>query len=143
MAWVLWFYSTPLGQWIYRTFNVSAGVLLPYGWGQHKPLTPELHAAYQAPLATTDDRRGTAAFPGELIGDTLAALEDKAPTLAQWPVRAVWGMADRLVGPSELARWRDLLPAMESEELPDVGHFVAEEAPEAVAKAVRALSTKR
>lgn len=139
MAWLLAFYATTLGQWIYRTFNVSAGVLLPYAWGTRKPLDDGLRAAYQRPLSTPDARRGTAAFPGELIGPNLGALAERVADVGQWPVRAVWGMADPLVGPSELQRWREALPGLEVDELDDVGHFVAEEAPDAVATAVRAL----
>jgi len=140
MAWLLSFYGSRLGRWIYRTFNVSVGALLPYAWGRRTPLTPELHAAYQAPLATSDDRRGTAALPGELVGPTLGAMESRVAEVGRWPVRAVWGMADAMVGASELARWRAALPHMPVDALDDVGHFVAEEAPGAVAEAVEALT---
>lgn len=140
MAWVMAFYGTALGQWIYRVFNLSVGMLLPYGWGTRKPLTPELKARYQAPLATADDRRSTAALPGELVGDTLRQLEPRAPELGGVPLRAVWGMADALVGPAELERWERLAPSLQARRLDDVGHFVAEEAPEEVAEAVRELT---
>lgn len=140
VSWVMRFYGTALGRWVYRTFNLSVGLLLPYAWGRRKPLTPELKASYQAPLSTPDERRSTAALPGELVGPTLTALSERVAHVGRWPVRVVWGLADALVGPGELDRWRVALPTAEIEELPDVGHFVAEEAPEAVASAVRALT---
>lgn len=140
MRWLLSFYGTSVGRWIYRVFNVSAGMLLPYGWGSRKPLTPELLADYQRPLGTAADRYSTAALPGELVGPTLAALSKRVEQVGRWPVRAVWGLADRLVGASELARWESALPGLVVDRLDDVGHFVAEEAPEALGSAVRALA---
>lgn len=140
MAWVMAFYGTAIGKWMYRVFNLSVGMLLPYAWGRRKPLTAELKAQYQAPLSTADDRRSTAALPGELVGPTLTALEAQASDVGRFPVRAVWGMADAVVGEAELARWEALLPGLEVDRLDDVGHFVAEEAPDAIAAAVRALA---
>lgn len=139
MSWLLAFYGTPPGRWIYRVFNVSAGLLLPFGWGRRKPLSAELRADYQRPLGTAAERHSTAALPGELVGPTLAELSKRVGELGRWPVRAVWGLADRLVGPAELARWEAALPGLPVDRLDDVGHFVAEEAPEALGSAVRAL----
>ena len=137
MSWVLRLYATRLGRWVYRTFNVSVGVLLPMAWGRRKPLTAELKAQYQAPLHTSDARRATAVVPGELVGETLKGMALQMTELGHWPVELVWGMADSLVGADALARWRAVLPTAPVHELDDVGHFVAEEAPEEVAAAVR------
>jgi haloalkane dehalogenase len=130
-------YATALGRWFYRRFQVSAGVLLPYAWGRRRPLTAERHAPYLQPFAEVDDRHATAAWPAELVGDTLAAMEPLAQQLSQWPVRAVWGLADPLVGADALARWCALLPDLPVQRLDDVGHFVCEEAPDAVLEVVR------
>ena len=51
-------------------------------------------------------------------------------------------MADALVGLAKLQRWRQTLPEVSVDEWPNVGHFVAEEAPEAVEAAVRAVWTE-
>lgn len=140
MRWVAWFYSTAFGRWLYRKANLSAKYLLPWAWGKRRPLTRELHAQYLAPFRDPNARHATSALPGELIGTTLRELTPRAPELSQWPLRAVWGMADPMVGPSELERWRALLPSMEVDAVPDAGHFVADEAPEAVVRAVLSLS---
>ena len=140
MGWIMGFYGTALGQWMYRTFNLSVGMLLPYAWGRRKPLTPELKAQYQAPLSTPDDRRSTAALPGELVGPTLTALEARAAEVGRFPVRIVWGMADAVVGEGELARWEAALPGVTVDRVDDAGHFVAEEAPETIVAAVRAVA---
>mgnify|MGYP002633294903 CR=1 FL=1 len=136
---ILAFYATSPGRWLYRVANLSAGILLPWAWGTHRPLTPEVHRGYLEPFLHSEDRHATAALPGELIGATLTSLEPRASELGQWPVRAVWGMADPLVGRNELDRWRGLVPALEVEEVPDAGHFVADEAPDAIVRAVNAL----
>jgi pimeloyl-ACP methyl ester carboxylesterase len=137
MAWLLAWYATAPGRWMYRAFNLSARYLLPFAWGRKRPLTPERHAAYLAPFARPVDRYATAALPGELISRRMDALEARAGELARFPIEAVWGMADAMVGPGELQRWKGLLPDLVVHEVEDAGHFVADEAPEAVAMAVR------
>jgi len=139
MRWVLAFYASALGRWIYRATNLSVGLLLPWAWGSHKALTDELHASYKAPFANANERYATSALPGELLGGALAQLEPRGRELRRWPVRAVWGMADPLVGASELERWRALLPDLKVDEVERAGHFIADEAPDVVSRAVLAL----
>lgn len=138
-AWVARFYATRFGRWLYRLANVSAGLLLPWAWGSHRPLTPELHADYKAPFAARDQRFATSALPGELVGTTLAQLETQVSQIARWPVRAVWGMADPMVGVRELERWQAVLPGLEVDAVEKAGHFVSDEAPEAIERAVLRL----
>ena len=45
-------------------------------------------------------------------------------------------MGDRVITPRTLRRWTELVPAARVIELPRVGHFVADEAPELVARAL-------
>lgn len=138
IRWILAFYATPLGRWIYRRFNLSAGVLLPWAWGTRRPLTKEVHATFLAPFARPEDRYGTSSLVSELLGDRWAELD--LDRLAQWPVRAVWGMADPLVGPDALELWRRRLPELPVTEVANAGHFVAYEAPDEVVAAVRSLA---
>lgn len=139
ISWVLRFYATAVGRFVYRLLNISLRLLLPWSWGTHRPLTREIHQTYLAPFPGVSDRFALSALPGELVGQTLRELAPRAAELGQWPVRAVWGMADPAVGAAELAKWRVLLLDLEVDEIADAGHFVAEEAPERVAAAVRAL----
>ena len=55
------------------------------------------------------------------------------------PTRLVGGADDPVIRLSLLAGWEDVADDMQVEVLPGVGHFVPEEAPEAVARTVRAL----
>ena len=142
MRWVMAFYATALGRWIYRATNLSARWLLPLAWGRHRPLDPATHALYLEPFRRASHRHATSALPGELVGETLGRLRDSASLLQRWPVHAVWGMADPLVGADALARWREVLPRLVVEEVTDAGHFVADEAPDVVASAVRTLMSE-
>jgi len=139
IRWILAFYATFLGRWLYRAANISVRALLPWAWGKHTPLTPDVHAAYLAPFASFDERHATAALPAELIGPTLEELAKRASELGRFPVRAVWGMADPLAGPGELEKWKAILPDLRVEEVAAAGHFVADEAPDAIQRAVLSL----
>ena len=52
------------------------------------------------------------------------------------PVQLVWGPLDPISGAHVLAPLREQLPEARAVELPGIGHFVPEEAPEAVAEAI-------
>ena len=125
--------------WLYRRFNFSSRVLVKAAWGSHRPLTREQHRRYMAPFGTPSQRTGTIAF--------LKALLDPAePSWHAWrgldalervKVLVLWGMADAMVTSKTLERWRELVPQAKIIELPQVGHFAADEAPELVAGALR------
>jgi haloalkane dehalogenase len=65
-------------------------------------------------------------------------LWERREALQRVPVTLVWGMRDPAFGASYLATWREALPNARVHELPDVGHFPQEEAPEALNAALRA-----
>nr|WP_235935142.1 alpha/beta fold hydrolase [Candidatus Laterigemmans baculatus] len=66
--------------------------------------------------------------------ETLRALEERLPTLADKPIQLIWGMQDWCFRPECLRRFQQVWPAAETVELVDVGHYVMEDAPtEAVA----------
>ena len=125
-----------LMEWLYRRFNFSARVLVKAAWGTHRPLKRHQHQRYMAAFPTADQRSGTIAF--------LKALLDPAePAWARWreldvlkhvPAQILWGMGDAMVTPKTLGRWREILPAATVVELPRVGHFISDEAPELVAR---------
>lgn len=49
------------------------------------------------------------------------------------PVRVIWGERDQWLEPATASRIADLIPGAEVELIPDAGHFVTEDAPDAVA----------
>ena len=139
MAWLMRLYGTAPGRAIYRWTNLSPRWLLPWAWGRHTPLTPTVHHHYLGPFPRFSDRHAVAAVPGELVSSSLATLAERAPELRGFRVRAVWGMADPLVGATALARWETLIPGLRTDTLPECGHFIADEAPDRVAAAIVAL----
>jgi pimeloyl-ACP methyl ester carboxylesterase len=120
---------------LYKYLNFSPKVLLKLAWGSHSPLTKERHAHFISKFPTKDDRHG-------LIG-LLKALFDfkdsvwlEADQLAKvkTPVQIVWGEADKLVSTRNLEKWEAIFPNAKIVKLKNVGHFVAEEAPDLLAK---------
>jgi haloalkane dehalogenase len=129
---------SPLMRWLYRYGNFSARVLVKAAWGTHRPLTRERHEQFQRAFRTAGERAGTIAFLDALVNDAELAWQTGADvrSLAAMPVLLIWGMADRMITSSTLRRWRHALPGATVVELPAVGHFVAEEAPELVVDAL-------
>lgn len=126
-----------LGRWLYLSYNFSPRVLLPSSLGEKRRLTAALHAQYLGPFPTPHDRAALLALAEELGGAdaTYEALWKRRGELTQ-PLAIVWGQADPAFGPAHLTRWREAFPAATVTTLPGVGHFVAEEAPHEVVRAI-------
>ena len=58
---------------------------------------------------------------------------------ADKPVLIVWGLRDIAFRKKELDRWRSELSDIEVHEFENRGHFLAEESPEELVKALRAF----
>ena len=52
------------------------------------------------------------------------------------PTRILWGTSDRLIPPPYAAHWQELLPAAEVVHIPEAGHLLPYEKPDAFAAAV-------
>ena len=130
-----------VGRFLYRWLNFSPRVLLPAAMGPRKKLTRAEHRHYLGPFATRADREGPYALACALGGadDYYASLWAKRERLAALPVSIVWGMKDPAYDPAALARFEGFLPHARVTRLSDVGHFPAEEHPNAVVEAIRAL----
>ena len=55
----------------------------------------------------------------------------------QAPALVAWGESDRFIPPAYAARWAELLPRAEVVQVPEAGHMVPYEQPDALADAVR------
>lgn len=130
-----WAVTTGLLPFLYRRCNFSAKFLLKMAWGSRKPLTKTRHQFYVNQFPTRRDREGAVGFMNALFefensswqqGQVLAVLKNK-------PVQIIWGLADKLISPRNLARWKAEIPQASIHELDNVGHFVAEEAADEVA----------
>lgn len=124
------FMGGPVGRFLIRRFNFFASVVVKKAYGDPSRLTDDIHRHYLAPLATPEDREGSAVFPKQILAasDWLGNLWNRRSALDSIPKLIVWGMKDIAFRPKELARWRAAFPDAEVVELADVGHFVQEEA---------------
>jgi haloalkane dehalogenase len=132
-----------VGRFLYRWLNFSPRVLVPASFGEKKKLSKAAHRHYLAPFGARRDREAPYALARALLGSdahyaTLWARRDElAPKLAA----IVWGEKDPAFGAKHLARWCEAFPKVRVVKLPEAGHFVAEEDPEAIVRAVRACES--
>ena len=126
------------GRWLYLDYDVSPRVLLPGALGDRRRLTRELHHHYLSPFARRQDRSALLAMAEALYGGNAhyQRLWSAREQLRGKLTDIVWGSADPAFGASYLSRWREAFPAAKVTELPGIGHFLAEEAPEAVVAAI-------
>jgi haloalkane dehalogenase len=106
-------------------------------------LDPAVAAAYLAPYDGWANRRAVYGFvkdiptsPHEATWQTLAAIEQKLPSLADRPALLIWGLRDWCFRPDCLARFERAWPHAEVHRLADVGHWVLEDAPDEAAPIV-------
>lgn len=109
--------------------NAKAGLLAPYGsWADRI-----------ATLRFVEDIPMQASHPSRA---TLQAVADGLKTLGTKPMRLVWGMKDWCFTPMFLDEWIARFPEAKVTRLEACGHYVMEDAPEAVIAAVRELSPR-
>ncbi|MEM6429824.1 MAG: alpha/beta fold hydrolase [Deinococcota bacterium] len=131
----------PLGRYWYVQGNVSVGLLLKYA-GFARPISPEVYAHYQGPLARPQDRYSTWALVQALTGanDWYDSLWDKREVLADLPMLLLWGMQDKVLPSSHLTRWREAFPEAQVCGL-EAGHFLQEDAPAEATSAIHSFLT--
>lgn len=103
-----------------------------------RPLDPTAAAGYLAPYNSWANRRAVYEFvndiprgPSHPTWKTLATIDERLPELESKPIRLVWGMKDWCFTPEHcLRRFQSYWPRAEAFELPDVGHWVLEDAPD-------------
>lgn len=129
-----------IGRFLYLWLSFSPRVILPSALGDRKKLTREVHRHYLAPFPTRHTRRGPWTLGVELAGSSAfyASLWARRAELAEKPTSIVWGEKDPAFSRAYLDRLSAAFPRAQRVLLPEVGHFPAEEAPDAVIGAVLA-----
>jgi haloalkane dehalogenase len=135
------FMGEPIGRTLIRRYNFFAGTMMRRLFGDKTRLTPEAHAQYLRALPTAADREGCVVLPKQIVSATpwLGRLWSRMPALADKPILIVWGMKDIAFREEELRRWETVFSKAHPVRLPTVGHFVQEEAPQELARAVGAF----
>lgn len=131
-----WLVSTGILPFLYRHLNFSARFLIKMAWGKKRPLAKERHRTYIQEFPDKASRSGTLGFLVALFDFENPCWQqtEAIAKMAQTPVQIIWGRADKMISVRNLEKWKELLPQSQIHELENVGHFVAEEAPEEVAK---------
>jgi haloalkane dehalogenase len=136
------FAGSGVGRLLYRYLNFSLRVLMPLAYAQRRLLTPALHAQYLAPFRERASRVQVLwALARALLGSAAhyGKLWSERARLASIPALVLWGSGDRLFPASFAERWRAALPRAEVQQLPGVGHWPHEEAPDTVLTALRSF----
>lgn len=122
--------SSAFGRAAIVRYNAFARVILPLAFADRSRLSERAFHHYVAPLDAPSDRIGSWAFSHALRGETpwLASLWRRRAALDTLPMLIVWGLRDPAFRIRHLQRWIDAFPHARVHPLPDVGHYVPEEA---------------
>lgn len=134
------FMGGPLGRFLTTRYNFFAKQVTRRAWGRARPLTPELLERFTGVHTRPEERKGMWVFPRQITGSTdwLRSLWERRDSLREADMALLWGMRDIAFREDVLERWIAEFPDAAVARLPEAGHFVSLEAPEAVAAAVRA-----
>jgi haloalkane dehalogenase len=133
--------GSALGRFLYTRLNASPRLLIPAAVADRRALGRGVHRQYLRPFPDAASREAPWALARALLGagawyDGLWA---RLGALAGVPTLLAWGMRDPTFGPAYLARWRAALPHARVAEIAASGHFVPEEAPDVLARALDEL----
>ena len=136
-----WAAGSPLGGYLLRNRNLFVEAILPAAI-RRGPLSPAVMAAYRGPFPTSASRRPLQVFPREIAAsrDFLAAVEGGLPALRDRPALILWGTKDVAFGPRERKRFEREFPHHRTVLLEGAGHFIQEDAPDEVVRAIRQWS---
>jgi pimeloyl-ACP methyl ester carboxylesterase len=109
-----------------------------------KGLAPDVRAAYRAPYDSWRNRLATLRFvqdiplkPGDRSYGLAKWVDERLEQLRQRPVFIGWGERDFVFDTRFLAQWQRRLPEAEVHSFADAGHYVLEDASEALIPKVR------
>lgn len=138
---------TPLlGSWAIRYANAFARAALWMAVEKPDSLSPSARAGLLFPYGSPADRRGIDGFVRDIplhrehpTYAPLERLESRLSELSSLEIALVWGMKDWCFRPECLDRLLQAWPDAHVQRLEQVGHYVMEEAPEAVIDAVSGI----
>ncbi|MEQ8790473.1 MAG: alpha/beta fold hydrolase [Pirellulaceae bacterium] len=138
---------TPLlGKIALQRGNLFARAALSMATAKPERMTPAVRQGLLAPYDNWDHRTAIYRFVCDIpftrrhpTWETLEDLEAKLPTLADRPVQLIWGMQDWCFTPQCLDRLQAIFPNAEVHRLADAGHYVIEDAHEAITPLLRSF----
>jgi len=118
-----------------RNFFVEK--LIPAGTARE--LTSSEMRHYRGVQPNPEARVGVAEFPRQILASAPWLAEVKSgveKSMAKKPLLLVWGMRDLAFRPAIIARWRAAFADNSLVELPAAKHFIQEDAPAEIARAI-------
>ncbi len=127
-----------LGRFLYLQLNISPRLLFKEGIAQKKQFSKAVHKHYTAVFPTPDSRQSLYQIGLGLVGasDWYKQLEKQLPLLQDKPALLLWGLKDKYFQEFFLKKWEQALPGARTVPLENAGHFIQEDAPEQVQKAI-------
>jgi haloalkane dehalogenase len=136
--------SSPPAQWLILHRNSFVNFIMPRSVAT--PMDPKVFRTYQDAQPSPEARLGVAEFPRQIrrARPMLERLANTAPqALAGKPLELVWAMKDPAFGNAAvLARWKQDFPSANVTEIAGANHYIQEDAPEAIAAAVRRVDSR-
>jgi haloalkane dehalogenase len=128
----------PIGRRLILHRNLFVERILP-GGVRLRRLPEEVMAAYRGPFPTPASRWPTAVFPREILGSRpfLAEVESGLGALRDRPALLVWPTRDVAFRDPERRRWEAIFPDHRTVLLHGAGHYIQEDAPDAIVAAIR------
>jgi haloalkane dehalogenase len=104
-----------------------------------RPLDPAVRAAYAAPYDSWKNRIATLRFvqdiplcPGDRAYDAVSEVEASLSSFTHVPVMMCWGAKDFVFDSGVLAMWQERWPHAEAHVFKEAGHYVLEDAGDAI-----------
>jgi haloalkane dehalogenase len=140
-----------LGRLAVQGANLFCRAALSMTLSRTRRLEKTVAEAYLAPHDSWSNRRGVYGFVNDIPAgsshptwQTLADIESRLPAFANLPILLVWGLRDWCFRVECLERFLGHWPRAETHRMPDVGHWVVEDAPdESLNCVVEFLATRR
>lgn len=138
---------TPLlGTLALRGLNLFARAAITMAVENRDVMTPAVRGGLLAPYDSWANRVGVNSFVQDIpfskrhpTWQTLAEIEDGLPTLANRPIKLIWGMKDWCFDTSCLERFEKVFPNAEVTRLDNAGHYVIEDAHQQIIPDVRSF----
>ncbi|WP_219290323.1 alpha/beta fold hydrolase [Arthrospiribacter ruber] len=130
---------SPLLPFLYRKLNFSPRYILPKSFGPNNKPEKRILKHYSKPFSKSSERNGTLAFAMSLLNDQdwFETLWEQKEKLLDKPMLFIWGLADPIITPKNLEKFKLGFPKANVYQLEGSGHFPQEERPEDVVAAIR------
>lgn len=142
--WSLWLgRNTKLGEWLILKRNLFCKLAAKW-CVTRKPLSPDVRDMYLKPYDTPANRIAVLKFvqtiplsPKDPGWDIVVNVEENLSKFRNVPTLLLWGMRDFVFDKHFLAEWQKHFPHAETHTWPDCGHYLLEDADDAVVSRIQ------